>query len=410
MSTQLDRITFDEFHRLLAWLADAPKHLSLDSLDIVHVCGLVALAKYATANPDLIIDAKAQGSASRFAHAVGFNEVVLGEKTTTTHEPRRTVRLTRVRDFKGIEPASRQISALLIHGQSDAEVSTRRTVYYIIVELLRNVIQHSGDQTGGIVAAQVMDGGPYTKRPMIQIAVADAGIGIENSLRTRHSELNDAEEALEKALWPYFSGTFDEGFTGSIQNAGMGLFFVSEMAKLAAGKLLIATRGASLWISGDVDADDDKHEIRFLPPQGLGFPGTMVCFELPDNEIQDYDALITTIGSRGKERTPQRVTDKWFRFVPPPAEAKRFLVNVASEDTVAAQQFSENHLQPHILKGTPVSLNFTNMPVCTQSFLHALLFEVLRLAWAKRTPIYIENSTSAVRSGLELLESYALSG
>ena len=55
-------------------------------------------------------------------------------------------------------------------------------------------------------------------------------------------------------------------------------------------------------------------------------------------------------------------------------------------------------------------LDFRGMRFCTQSYLHALLFEALRLAWAKRVPIYVANVEPAVRSGLELLEDYALGG
>lgn len=53
-------------------------------------------------------------------------------------------------------------------------------------------------------------------------------------------------------------------------------------------------------------------------------------------------------------------------------------------------------------------LNFEGMEIATQSFLHALLFESLRVAWALRVPIYVRNAAAAVREGLDFLESYAL--
>src|SRR5262249_11935816 len=143
-----------------------------------------------------------------------------------------------------VEHEARRISHLVV--PDDLQEDTRRAVYYVLVELLRNVLQHSRDKLGGIVAAQLNDGGRHTDRPTIQVAVADTGIGVFDSLRPMHPKLADQKEALEKALWPHFSGTFEEGLTGTSNNAGMGLFFISEMAKLLRGRLLIASRGAAL--------------------------------------------------------------------------------------------------------------------------------------------------------------------
>ncbi len=55
-------------------------------------------------------------------------------------------------------------------------------------------------------------------------------------------------------------------------------------------------------------------------------------------------------------------------------------------------------------------LNFDGIDVCTQSYVHALLFEPLRVAWALKVPVYVKNAAPAVRSTLSLLENYALAG
>jgi hypothetical protein len=303
------------------------------------------------------------------------------------------------------------MAQMIIAGSQDTDIASRKTIFYVIVELLRNAIQHSGDPFGGVAAAQLMDhpATPYAARPMIQVCVADSGMGIHQALYDKHPDLTDAEEALNRALWPHYSGTFDEGLTGSIQNAGMGLFFVAEMAKLAAGRLMVASRGATLILQGDIEGSN-QHNIRFLKPKGLGYPGTLVAFELPVDEVQDYDGLMNRIYERAKERTPQRAIHRFLRFEPAPKHARRILVAVASENTVEAQTYSEKFLQPLLIQRVPISLNFSNVAICTQSFLHALLFEAIRLAWARQIPIYIEQASPAVKSGLELLELYALGG
>ena len=83
---------------------------------------------------------------------------------------------------------------------------------------------------------------------------------------------------------------------------------------------------------------------------------------------------------------------------------------VAAEDTTAARRYAEEHLEPRLMKRESIALDFSMLSICTQSFLHALLFETLRLAWAKRVPLYMLNVKPTVRSSLDLLESYALGG
>ncbi|HLK99578.1 MAG TPA: ATP-binding protein [Myxococcaceae bacterium] len=310
-----------------------------------------------------------------------------------------------VSSFEEIEPFANDISKALVVEENLED--TRLTLRYVIVELLRNVIQHSHAKLGASVDADLWN--VKSGRPMLQLAVADTGIGIPASLRTLHPNLSDPEAALEKSLWPHISGTFEEGLTGTQQNAGMGLFFIAEMAKLTGGTLLIATRGATLQLSGWVD-EEGNHSLRFIEPRGVGFPGTLVVFELPVGGVVDYPALIDRIKERAKERTPQRAIHRWIRFDPAPAEATVFQVQKQAEHTPAAIQLSQSEITPRILRREPIVLDFSGLRILTQSYLHSLLFEPLRLAWALRTPIYVTNVEPAVRSNLELLENYALAG
>jgi hypothetical protein len=314
-------------------------------------------------------------------------------------------RTQRVNSFEKIESFANDISKALV---SDTELEdTRLTIRYVIVELLRNAVQHSHDPFGGFVAADIWTN--ESGRSMLQLAVADAGIGIPASLRALHPNLSEPEAALEKSLWPHISGTFEEGLTGTQQNAGMGLFFIAEMAKLTGGTLLIATRGATLLLSGWVD-EEGNHSLRFIEPRGVGFPGTLVVFELPVGGVVDYPALIETIKERAKQRTPQRAIHRWIRFDSAPPEATVFEIQKQAENTPAAIQLAQNEITPRILRREPIVLDFNGLRILTQSYLHSLLFEPLRLAWALRTPIHVRNVEPAVRSNLELLENYALAG
>lgn len=310
-----------------------------------------------------------------------------------------------IHEFEQIEPIANDTSRALVP-QEELE-GTRLTLRYVIVELLRNVVQHSHASKGGRVTADLLH--MESGRPMVQLAVADTGIGIPASLATLHPNLSNPEAALEKALWPHISGTFEEGLTGTQQNAGMGLFFIAEMAKLTSGTLLVASRGATLLLSGWRD-EEGRHTLRLIEPRGTGFPGTLVAFQLPVGDVADYPALIETIKERAKARTPQRAIHRWIRFDAAPPGAACFKIQQQAEDTPAAIQLAQAEITPRIIRREPVVLDFSGMLILTQSYLHSLLFEPLRLAWALRTPIYVANVEPAVRSNLELLENYALAG
>lgn len=404
-------VTLDAPAGPLRWLSGDPSNIPLGTINPIEMWGLVALATLArTQGPaPLRVSLDSNASSVRFAHGVGFPEVIEGRSPTSAAEVDRTVKLTRVHRDAPTEPVARQISSLIVTGPNRTD--TERTLYYVLNELLRNVVQHSQDPLGGIVGAQINRGGRNAARPFIQVAVADAGIGIFESLRSRHAKLTDPRESLDKALWPHFSSAFDEGETGSANNAGMGLFFIAELTKLVGGRLVVASKGATLVLQGDENFSDPHGKLSFLE-SGLGFPGTLVAFEMPADEEQHYDAMIETIRERARERTPRRAAHRWLKYVDaPPPEVQRFIVRLTRvEDADAARAFAEKELVPRFSAHQPVTLDFEGIPVCTQSYVHALLYFPLRLAWAMKTPIYILNAKPAVRSTLELLENYAHGG
>ncbi len=306
------------------------------------------------------------------------------------------------------QPVAERIARLIL--PSEEEEETRRTFVYVLVELIRNVSQHSRDPLGGIVAAQRMDAGSGGyRKDHVQVAVADAGIGILEALRGFHPTLANAKEACEKALWPHYSGTFEEGLTGTAENAGLGLFFIAEMTKLTGGRLLLATRGATLSLVSD-DESTERNHIQFLDQAGPGYPGTIVAFEAPFDSVADYYAIIETIQQRAQTRAPGRTSHRWLRYDEPDPTAFGLSVRIAAESTPKAVELAAKALVPKLAAKQALKLDFTGIEIFTQSFTHAVLYEPLRVAWALKTPIWIVNAKPSVRSTLALLERYALSG
>lgn len=402
-------ISFDRPEPFLTWVSadwDQIPSLDLARLQYTDVWILAALGSLRleerSRRPPLT--RSADSTVARFAHALGL-DALSGGREPTLDEPTRTVRLTRVRKPTEIEPTAERMASLIITEQSSANV--RLAVRYVLVELFRNVLQHSQDPLGAVAVAQRMGPAQGRARPMIQLAVADAGIGMPRSLHRAHPHLVDYRQALERALLPHISGTFEEGLTGSFENAGLGLYMISEMARQTGGRMLIATTGAALVLqSGSAETATP----RFLYPHGTGFPGTLVAFEIPTDAVQDYHLLIHSILNKARERTPRRAADRWLTFGPAPEKAEIISLMSVRENTPAASELGRTRLRPALTEGRTIGLDFAGLDLCTQSWLHALLFEPVRLAWALRIPIYIINADPAVREGLRFLEAYALGG
>ncbi|HQY63893.1 MAG: sensor histidine kinase [Myxococcales bacterium] len=398
------RIVLNDPSPFLSAVTASPwSHANLDELETVDMWALVALC--ALARHERSEDARCDvyhrsgSAAARFAHAVGFDAARDGREPPRS-EVERTVPIQRV--TFGQARVAERIARLAV--PSDDESESRDALAYVIDELLRNVIQHSGDPLGAVVGAQRMAAGrgDYT-RDTVQVIVADTGRGILESLRRFHN-VETAQAALEKAIRPHISGTFPEGQTGSLNNAGLGLFFTSEMAKLTAGRFLLATRGASLLLTSDDAAG--THRAQLLSPSGTGFPGTLAVFELP-LEVVDRDALLDVIRNRVDERTPGPGTRRWLSYAPPPPDTEHLSVRECLDDPGTAVAFGER-VRVLVAAGRPVALDFRDMGIATQSFLHALLFQAVRVGWAMGAPIHVIDASSAVRSGLDYLESYAL--
>jgi signal transduction histidine kinase len=400
-------IDFAHPEPFLSWISanwDAVPPLDLDSIHHIDVWAVVALSAVTlaerTRRPRIVGD---QSGAARFAHALGLNELA-GGLPSRLHEPERTVRLTRIRTPVEIEPAAERMASLVVRSAEATDI--RLTIRHVLVELLRNVVQHSGDPLGAVVAAQEMP--PSQRRPqtMIQLAVADAGVGIPRHLHRKHPHLTDYRQAVERALLPHISGTFEEGQTGSFENAGLGLYVISELARHAGGNLLIATTGAALIVENEPSGSPGHP--RFLQPPGIGFPGTLVAVEIPTDAVRDYHALMKIILERTQERAPKRKSARWITFAAGPPEARRIALESIRENTPEALKLSVKQLEPAIVARQPIELDFQRIELCTQSWLHALLYESIRLAWARRVPIHVLNAPPAVQEGLRFLESYAL--
>ncbi len=87
--------------------------------------------------------------------------------------------------------------------------------------------------------------------------------------------------------------------------------------------------------------------------------------------------------------------------------AMRTLVGAFAEDKDRAKSIRENILWPHIKIGGAVELDFAHVDDATQSFIHALLSELIRETHAEALDlIYFKNCNETVKGIINMVVEY----
>ena len=131
----------------------------------------------------------------------GFLEI-MGESSTTVAgcKSDRIVKLTRISDGSEIPQFLKSVMDIL--QIEDEELAG--AVKYSLIELLRNVVQHSASVGGGIAMAQY-----YPKTGLVEVCVADMGLGIKSTINEAYPEIDSHLKALKLATLPHVSRTFN---------------------------------------------------------------------------------------------------------------------------------------------------------------------------------------------------------
>ncbi len=189
------------------------------------------------------------------------------------------------------------------------EPAQAEAIRYVVSELIRNVLEHSGSPQGAIVAAQY-----HKNSNLIRLGIADTGVGVRQTITRSHRAWTDME-ALKLALTPGITGTTPrEG--GTPDNAGAGLFFIKSIAvnsrnffMLYSGdalyKLLKRPTGSRVRLHAN--PSDDRHSEKTGLPY---WQGTVVGIDLSLDNTGDFADLLEAIraayGSAVRERKKAR--------------------------------------------------------------------------------------------------------
>lgn len=172
-----------------------------------------------------------------------------------------------------------------------------KAIRYVIYEVVRNVFEHSGAESGAILCAQY-----FKKSNSLRIGIADTGMGIKESIGHSYRTENDID-AIKLALTPGITGTTKKP-GGTEQNAGAGLFFTKSIAYI--------NRSFFMMYSGDamykLRMRDPHKPVNFLNSNPLKdnhslrtdlpyWQGTVVGVDISLDDTDEFSRLLNLIGA-----------------------------------------------------------------------------------------------------------------
>jgi hypothetical protein len=171
--------------------------------------------------------------------------------------------VTSLRDFGDVEDLANLMPPLLAGSPGDPK--KLMALHFAFGELCDNAATHSGSSPF-FVAAQRYTGRTSSGAPRLELAVADAGIGIPGHLRRneRYSDIQPDEDLIALAFRP--------GVTGTRDRRGYGLFdVVRETGEVAQGEMIVHSGSGSAFIP----FGSGTRRRRFRPLQAQ-LPGTWI--------------------------------------------------------------------------------------------------------------------------------------
>lgn len=338
--------------------------------------------------------------AGLYAIRAGLFEVFEAERPEAYSDEgsSRIVPLTRIRKSVDIPTFANGVITLLNIGDEELEAAVK----YSLVELLRNVVQHSQSASGGLALAQY-----FPSTGLVELAVVDSGIGVRGALTYGYPTLPTDLSALRLALLPHVSGTFASSAYATMKdNAGLGLFFIKEIATRSGGGFFIGSGDALVDLWGNADGSPGKKYVQAVKG---GWPGTFAYVQFRRDQIADFDSLLHVCRELAAQarKDPSELNLDFIHEIPDIPDLKVVPVRDFEEDVERAAMVREDEIIPALSAGELVILDFGGIRAATQSFVHALMYRILRDIPDARHGLSIANSTSATTEAIRAVAAYA---
>lgn len=329
----------------------------------------------------------------------GFLEI-LGDSTECPPlmSPERTATLTRISNSSDIPLFASRVLELLQIGDDEIEGAIK----YSLVELLRNVVQHSKSPIGGIAMAQY-----YPSTGLVELVVADAGVGIKKTLDHKYPELDNDLKAIKFATQPHVSGTFEPGaYAAMKENAGLGLFFIKQIASLSGGGFFLGSQSVIADIWGDMSGTQKK---LYKTARKGGWHGTFAVVQLRRETIADFDSVLKTCREMAEaaRRDPVKLLLDFLEDIPELDGLEIIKVREFEENVDQAANIRDSLIEPSLSAGKMVVLDFSGIRFATQSFVHALLYKILRDNLYASSSLSIAHCSASTREAILAVAGYA---
>ncbi|MFO0682873.1 MAG: hypothetical protein U0234_12510 [Sandaracinus sp.] len=390
-------------------LSPVTDHVTVDLSD-ASLLEPFALAAIACRRPELLragmhldIRTDPDVGANAFAFALGLPSLWTTGIVRPAKEKERTHPVSMIKTYAEMEKFALDVAARV--SPDDDEV--RKATKYCLVELIRNVIDHSGSEA--YVCAQRMDAGRgLRKKEHVQVAVADCGLGLRQTLSAMHEWVSADSIAIAAAMSPLISRTFPGGRYDLMKdNAGLGLHFVSELVRRSDGRFLLWSGNHARIIIGDPDSEEGAQETEIAMPH---FSGTLAAFEFEIGLIEDFAEFFAFLREQVEKLVLAGKTGSTVltRNSEAEGDAPRIGVLHLKEDTSQARAYRREVLIPRVRSSRQVIMDFRSYHHLSPSFAHALMHETIREASLANCNIVVANADDAVWDALAQVETYAL--
>lgn len=284
---------------------------------------------------------------------------------------------------------SKSLDFDLINGHED-------TLRYIISELLYNTVEHGYNPN----IPSLLQFNWYRKKNQLSFILADLGVGIKSHLENAYPHFESDRSALEFAIKPEVSGTFNSSQNpyNTQNNAGMGLFISSNLGKKLEADMYIVSGSGLLHIS---PTDITSSTLR------NHWPGTFIYITIGFDKFKSFvfSSELERLRAQAKLEVEARKQDArptdcfldMFNLFGPQCEVKYEAVNIR-----------DRYILPAINNNSTIILDFSNAEFATHSFLVALLATpIRRLGLKAYKKIKIKGANDTIRSTLDFIfDSY----
>ena len=306
--------------------------------------------------------------------------------------------LAQIHTSSEIQPC---VSALVdLLAVEDVEIAD--AIKYSLIELLRNVVQHAASKIGAVVI-----GNYFPQVGQVDVVVADCGCGIRAAMNERYQEIGDDYKAVKFALQPHVSGTFQRGaYESMASNAGLGLFFIKEIATRSSGGLFLGSGSMLAALRGNPDGSPSR---RYITSKTHGWPGTLALLQLKRGNIEEFGDLLHRCREIAAEvrRDPSELKLDFIDDVPELEGATVVKIGDFEENVERADSVREAQILPALELDGLVILDFSGIRAATQSFIHALLYRVFRDGDHVEISLSIAGADRATQQAIRAVAAYA---